>query len=115
MILLFVIVTVIVINAIAYLLLFHIADTDISSKRNFSFFLLVFIFNFLVLTIAIKYVLSYILFPFANWIMNYVFHYQMNKRMIIEIAECCEETNTIIQDLNSEDFNKIDTLWDYRR
>lgn len=55
------------------------------------------------LHVASNYVVSYILFPFANYYMKLQYHLNLNKSMINEINKNFQKGNTIIQEVMNND------------
>lgn len=67
------------------------------------FILLMLLANTLMIHSASNYVVSYILFPFANYYMKLNYHLNLNKSMINEINKNFQKGNSIIQDTMKKD------------
>ena len=83
--------SIIVIVAVANFLLYKYLDQD-----GRVFILLLLIANTLLIHSTSNYIVSYILFPFANYFMKLNYHLNLNKSMINEINKNFQKGNSII-------------------
>lgn len=76
--------------------------------------------NYILISIIARYALCYIVFPFSNALMMYMFHYQMNKKMTYEISSTFEKGNECIQAMftphgDGKQFQPFTNIQEYRK
>jgi hypothetical protein len=85
-----------------------------SQLHFIAYVLCVMIFNVFLMATLSRHAVSYILFPFANRLMNYHYHISYNERMILDVTKNFKLANELIQTtLNKPKFTMTDTVRDY--
>lgn len=103
---LFIIILIIAINVAIYFIL-----ENLSLTIGCSLFI-----NIVMLLTVGKYILSYVLFPYSNSIMKYVYSITMNKKMIEEIKKSFISGHEIISSkMNVKKFIILQNFQEYKK